>query len=309
MFLGTDALAVPIAYVAEFIDGGEGKVIKFNLDTGESEVFAVLPSSGDPMGARPRGVAVDDAGRVYVGLRGGTKNVVRYAQDGAFLGDFTQSIGGFGTGLIEFNQNDNLIVAGDISENYSVFRYNGTTGELIDTFNNPTITHVVGITVHEDTVFAAGIFSANIVQYELSSSPVSGSLFITNAVNPATGYKLIGMTIGHTGNLFAASGGAGVIKEFDIDTGALLDTFLVTNNLTADFKYNPTTNKYYRSSNDSLYVYDTNGQLVSTFTNPALTGAYGIAFADIASVPEPVTIVLLTFGLAGLGFARKKLPS
>ena len=293
------AMGTLVAYVAQFTDGGEGKIIQFNLATGASKVFAPVPSNGDPLGARPRGVAVDDLGRVYAGLRGAGRNVVRFAPDGTFLGDFTGSIYGAGTGLISFDQRGDLIVAGDVSLNHSVFRFAGGTGALIDTFNHPAITNVVGMTVYEDSVFAAGVFDGDIVKFDLSASPVLGDLFVSNAVPSAAREKLTAMTIGHTGNLFAASFGTGLVNEFDINTGALIRTFFATTGPTRDLVYDPITQRYYRSG-DSLFAYDINGQLVSTFTHPELDTGYGIAIVE--AVPVPAALPLFGSAVVLLGF-------
>jgi WD40 repeat protein len=303
LFFGQSAIAVPIAYITEFTNN---KIIRFNLETGASEVFAEIPSFGDPDGARPRGVAVDNQGQVYAGLRGGTRNIIRYSQDGTFMGGFTESIGGFGAGLISFNDAGELVVAGDISSSSSVFRYDGATGQLIDSFNNPNISNVVGLTVLERAVFAAGIFDGDIVRYDLTQTPPVGELFISNAVDSSSRYQAIGVTVGHTGNLLVASWGPGNINEFDIDTGSFLGTFMFTETGVADFQYNAQTQEYYGTNGGSLFVYDTNGELLRTLSNPSLVGAVGIAFADLETVPEPTTLALFAAGLAGLGFSARR---
>ena len=85
------ALAIPV-YVAGF---DTNNVVKFETSTGlAEEVIAFLPRVAPDTGPRPRGVALDGEGRIYVGLHGDPRNVKRFAGDGTFLDDFTASVGG-----------------------------------------------------------------------------------------------------------------------------------------------------------------------------------------------------------------------
>ena len=130
------------AYVAGF---RSGEIVRVNLDTGATEsVVHLAPDVPETTGDRPRGVARGQDGNIYVGLRGGTRNVKRFSPDGTLLGDFTASIGGFGTGLIQFDDAGDLIVAGDISSSSSVYRYDGSTGALVENFSTSGHSNVVG---------------------------------------------------------------------------------------------------------------------------------------------------------------------
>ena len=85
----------------------------------------------------------------------------------------------------------------------------------------------------------------------MSSVPGTGSTFISNGglLN-----QPIGMTIGHTGNLFVSNLRSPFIQEFDINSGAFLGTLLDVRTIgvslqdartfSVDFAYDPTWNRY-----------------------------------------------------------------
>jgi len=254
-------------------------VIRFDLSTGAwEEVIKLNPDD------RPRGVAVDGAGRIYVGLRGGSQNVKRFEWDGTPLGDFTASIGGFGTGLIAFNDSGELIVAGDVSSGSSVFRYDGATGALIDSFSVGGLTNVVGLAVDGDFAHSAALFSGNIARYDLSQSPVAGATFVAGG---GLVDRPIGMTVGHTGNFFVSSTYDPAIQEFDIDTGVFVGTSLDVSALgfsgVVDFHYDGPTDHYFLTTHDdSVYEIDSAGTLFATYQSNALDGAYAMTLVSTA---------------------------
>jgi len=268
-------------------------VVRFDLETGASEV--VLSLAAD---ARPRGVAVDEQGTVYVGLRGDTKNVKRLDLVTGALANLTASISGYGTGHIALDSHEDLIVAGDVSAN--LLRYDASSGALIDSVTLSGINNVVGMTVGGTYAYAADHFDDHILRYDLSGVPMTGNIFISGAAVPD--YPL-GMTVGHTGNLFLASSSQW-IKEYGISTGDFVANFTDMEALggnSRDLVYVPTIQTYFLPADDSVLAIGTNGQLLRTYQSDALSGAYGLAY-----VPEPAFASLFAMGLSVLLARRRR---
>jgi hypothetical protein len=253
-----------------------GNVVRFDLSTGTAEpMIALQPSSGGDTGDRPRGIAVDTQQRIYVALRGGTQNVKRFTWEGTPLGDFTQSIGGYGPGQIAFSSAGELIVGGDASLSSSIFRYSGDTGLLLGTFRLDGFANVVGLLVDGTTVYSAAYFTGKIARYRLADLPVIGASLVTGAglIDHA-----IGMTVGHDGNLFVASGGQRAVQEFNITTGAFIGTFLHLGLSPVDVKYDPYGRRYYvTDGGNSVLEYDESATLIRTLQSNLLNNTYSVA--------------------------------
>ena len=255
---------------------GSDNVVKFDVTSGAAEVLANLVAND-----RPRGIAVDAQGDIYVSLRGGTQNVVKLIPDPGGSGElipigFTESIRGFGPGLISFNDEGELIVAGDASR--VVFRHDGTTGDLIDSFTHSGCCNLVGLMVGGAYVYAGEYFQRKIFRCDLSTDPVECVLLISTTNNLD---RPLGMTIGHTGNLFVANSLSSLIQEFDIDDGTFLGTFKDLSKFglsgATDIHYDPGLGNYFISSGSSVYRVDANGDLIATYQSEDLVGAYGLA--------------------------------
>lgn len=259
-----------------------GNVVRFDLSTGAAEEVVVLEPEGAPgTGDRPRGVAVDRDNRIYVALRGGTQNVKRFSWGGAYIDDFTESIGGTGPGQIGFSRSGDLIVGGDVSGNHSVYRYDGTTGGLIDSFRLDGFQNVVGLLVDGDFVYSGSYYNGAIARYDLSVTPVAGIAFI--AANALT-ERVLGMTIGHTGNLLIASTANGAVQEFDIVTGEFIRTFLPFG--VVDIHYDAYGERYYvTGSGNSATELDQDGNVTRVFQSSDLQGAYSVTVPAIADLP------------------------
>jgi hypothetical protein len=267
-----------------------GNVVRFDLSTGAAENVIFLEPEGAPgTGDRPRGIAVDGAARIYVALRGGTQNVKRFTWTGSYIDDFTPSLGGFGPGQIGFSASGDLIVGGDVSGNSSVYRYDGVTGNLIDTFRRDGFQNVVGLLVDGDRVYSGSYFNGAIARYELSVTPVAGTTFIAADIRTR---KVIGMTIGHTGNLLIASSENGAVQEYDIVTGAFVRTFL--NFGVVDIKYDAASGRYFATaSGNGVTELDQAGNATRVFQSPDLRGAYSVA---IATVSGPTAVEATSWG-------------
>ena len=289
-------LAIPV-YVAGF---DTNNVVKFETPTGlAEEVIAFLPRVAPDTGPRPRGVALDDDGRIYVGLRGDSLNVKRFAPDGTFLDDFTASAGGFGLGQIAFGPDGDLFAAGDVSAGSAVFRYDGLTGALIDEIHTDQSANVLAIEVAGDTLYAANFFNDLVVKYDLSGADPA-ELIPTGLVHPH------GLTIGHTGNLFVG-GRDKVIENPGPSSSVFIDLLaLGIGDEVSDFAYEPRTGHYFMTQfSDSLFEFDQAGTLVGTYQSPLLAKARGIAFGQAAGISEPPTYAIIAFGLVALWLTRQ----
>lgn len=280
---GADA-AGTFLYVAGF---HSGNVVRFDLRDGDGRVVFTLPDPGPNRpgkggrGDRPRGVAVDGEGRVYVGLRGGSRNVVRYTPASKTIESFTESIGHFGPGLIDFDGRGDLLVAGDVSDNSSVFMYDGQTGALIASMNHPDVQNVVGLVVDEDSVYAAGLFSGAIVKYDLRGAEVPQPTLLADVPRVRT----LGMVVGHTGNLFVVEQMGRRIVELDVETGDPIRTFLTVDDTPGivDIAFDSATRSYFVSTGDqepdingSVLWFNEEGSLIGKLEHHDLVHPYGL---------------------------------
>lgn len=264
-----------------------GNVVRFDLNDGGGQVVFTLPDPGpsrpgmDGSGDRPRGVAVDGEGRVYVALRGGSRNVVRYTPASETIESFTESIGNFGPGLIDFDGQGHLLVAGDVSDDSSVFKYDGQTGALLATMNHPGVRNVVGLAVDEDSVYAAGLFSGAIVKYDLRGAEVPQPTLLADVPRLRT----LGMVVGHTGNLFVVEQKGRRIVELDVKTGNPIRTFLTVDDVPGivDIAFDSATRSYFVSTGDQkpdmnggVLWFNEEGTLIGKFEHPNLVHPYGL---------------------------------
>ncbi|MCA9758699.1 MAG: hypothetical protein KDA27_23100 [Candidatus Eisenbacteria bacterium] len=259
-----------------------GNVVRFDLRTGSSDVVVSMTPGVDPNTADlPRGVAIDDDRNIYVALRGTTQNIRRFSWDGQDLGSFTQSIGGYGPGQIGFDAAGDLIVAGDVSGDDSIYRYDGGTGELIDTFRIAGCDNNVGLLVSGDSAFAVSYFTGLVAKYELSAAPVTGEIVVDGGEIAS---RSVGLATGHNGNLFLAAGGASAILEFDSTDGHFVGRFIELDEAPRDVVYEPELGFYFvttGSNSTSAVVFDQAGSMVREFTDPSIVGAYSIALVEI----------------------------
>jgi hypothetical protein len=252
-------------------------VIQFELADGRSTVLAKLAT-----GSQPWGLAVNRQGEIFVGLRGGNKNIVRLVAGSTgdttgplVASDLTERIGRFGPGLMAFDRRGLLNVAADTQR--SVHRYDASSGRLVESLRLRSA-NLMGLTVVGDSVFAAENFQKSIVKFNLMADPPAGELFVNKSDHLDHAH---GMTIGHNGNLYVSNLRNGLIQEFNIKTGGFVRTLIDVHTLGGGpvkaLQYEPRLGRYFVTSDDSVYEVAPDGALTSRFQSEALSGAMGIA--------------------------------
>ena len=187
--------------------------------------------------------------------------------------DYLDAMGAPGDTEIDWTQMD-LIVAGDVSSGSSVFRYDGLTGALKDTFNFSGATNVVGLHVEGMTAYSVAYFSSKVVEYDLTLPSPPGSLLVGDAGTN----RAVGVTVGHTGNLFVLGFLDGKVNEFDLLTGAYIATHFTVSGGGHDIRYNSSLNRYWVSTfSDTVDEYDSTGVYLRSLSHPALYEPYGMA--------------------------------
>jgi hypothetical protein len=258
----------------------EGSVIYV---AGGGSLTRIDTSSGDitqpvHIGMQNRGVVVSKTGQLFVSLRYGgdsTKNVVEFDKEGNFIRQVTPTLPKFGCGLVELDSNGNIVLAEDVSGGAGrVSVYDPATGNLLKSFSPYGNHAIVGVTTAGNHAYAASLFQGHIYKYDLrgSSEINSRSVFIEGAITHGR-YKALGLTVGHNGNLFVAPWEAGYIKEFNINTGEFVRDFILTDGRTWGFKYDSSSNRYYRANGGAVIEYDADGNRLNSYVAP---GAYGI---------------------------------
>jgi outer membrane protein assembly factor BamB len=258
-------------------------VVKFDLTTGKWTEIARLPQ-----GSQPRGIAVGDGGKIYVGLHGGKKNLVKLEinKDSTQLTDVTEQIGRFGPGILVAGQGK-IWAAGDTDR--VIYRIDPATGEVAAPSHYKNCCNLVGLAASGDVLYTAEYFQRSILRYDLRAEATEGVRFINKSeyLN-----RPVGLAIGHNGNLTVANGLEPTIVEFDIKTGDYIRTFV---NLGMGGKegihgilYVPETKHYYIASGSSLYEADTQGNLTASYNSPALKKAYGIALVPLSPLQSSI---------------------
>lgn len=279
----------PAIYVA---GADSDNIVKFDYLTGEAQVAVQLPS-----GAHPRGLALDGDGAMYIATLGADKNILKAtpkpdAPDAYSLRPLTQSIGNFGPGFLQFHDSGDLIAGGD--QFRAILRIDPETGEITNRYPASGCCNNVGILVDGDVVYSAETLQDKIYRVNLSDDPVRSSLVVDRSSRVA---RPVGMTIGHNGNLFIANNEDALIQEFDPLTGAFLGTFIdlstvggsPTIEFGSDIHFEPSVNRYFATSTeDAIYEFDIQGNLIRTLQSPLLEYGRQLAFVQgVEVVPEP----------------------
>jgi DNA-binding beta-propeller fold protein YncE len=284
-----DQQRVSVPGPAIWVAGGESdNIVQFDLDTGAATVVAKLPN-----GSQPRALAVDASGRVFVGLRGRKKNVVKLVRSRPSLPetplvpvDLTPTIGRFGPGLMAFDHNGLLNIAGDTER--LIQRYNVETGEAIEPINPGRNANLVGLTAHGGVVYVAEYFQKSVLRIDATATPVK-------AVPLLHGGGLLdrphGMAIGHNGNLFVSNLRDDRVLELDPQSGKVVQVFLDVKTIGArrvnELRFSRRLDHYFISSGDTVYEVASDGTLVARFSSPTISGVQSIL---VFPADEPVPV-------------------
>ena len=264
------------------VGNGSDNVVQFDLATGRWTELAKLPK-----GSSPRGIAVGDAGELYVGLVGGKKNLVELVpgEGAAQLKDVSRSIGRSGPGMLVYSKGQ-IWTAGDTER--VIYLVNPATGEISTPpqFRNPN--NIVGLVANGDTLYAGEYFQRSVIRYEMGAQAKRAVRVVTNDTHVN---QPVGLAIGHNGNLYVASRLEPAIVEFDLKTGAyvrtLVDLGVGSKEGIYGLVYAPATRRYYISAGSHIYEVDPEGNLLAVYNSPALKKAQAIAL-----VPAGVRLAL-----------------
>jgi len=280
---GWGSLMLPEPGLQLLVAGNDSdNIVRFDLSSGESTVVAKLAT-----GSQPWAVAVSPAGQIFVGLRGGKKNIVKLVAnttgntDQPLLAtDVTDSIGRFGPGLMKFDHRGILNVAGDTER--AVLRYDVATGTLVESLRLRSA-NLMGLTVNGDSLYAAEYFQKTILRFNLASDPPQGEKFVDHSSELDRPH---GMTIGHNGNLIVSNLRNGLLQEYHRETQRFVRTFLDARTIAVsavkDLHFEPRINHYLLTSGDTVYELSTDGALLARYHTDALRGAVGMAVLPAA---------------------------
>jgi RNA polymerase sigma factor (sigma-70 family) len=247
-------------------------VVQFDIATGRWSELARLPK-----GSGPRGIAVSDAGKLYLSLERGSKNLVELVpgESAPQLKDVSRPIGRYGPGILVYSKGQ-IWTAGDTER--LIYRVDPTTGEVTTPPQFQSPFNIVGFTMDGDTLYAGEYFQRGIARYEMGTETKPTVRLVTNDVHLD---KPVGLTIGHNGNLYVASRLEPAVVEFDLQTGAyvrtLVDLGVGSKEGVYGLVYAPATRRYYISAGSNIYEVDPDGKLLATYNSPALKSANAIA--------------------------------
>lgn len=256
---------------------GSDNVVQFDPGTGRWSEIARLPQ-----GAHPRGIAVGHGDEIYLGLMGLHKNVVRLTLNGSpQIKDVTGSIGRYGPGIIAF-ENGKLWAAGDTTR--KICQIDPQTGAVSSPPQYEGHYNIVGLAADGGTLYAAEYFHRGILRYNPTTRGPDVDCLVSESPYLS---RPVGMTIGRDGNLYVANALKPTVIEFDARTGSFIRTFINLGAAGIDgikgIVYAPDEQRYYLASGSDVFEADTNGNIVATYSSPALKDAYGITILQTSS--------------------------
>lgn len=282
------------------------------ISNGMSSV-AVPANSGGL--TNPEQMAFGPNGNLFV-TSYGTNQILEYdGKTGAF-----DTVFATGNGLKQpdgfvFGPDGTLYVS-NIGTN-QILKFNGTTGQYEGVFASGS-----GLNQPRSLVFGAdgnlyvsNYGSGDVLRFEGPAGPNPG-LALPSTGNSgaifASGGGLtdpLGLTFGPDGNLYVASFGTNQVLKYDQTTGSFDGVFVQSGNGLSgahDVAFGPDGQLYLSGfySGNVLTYNGTTGAYDGTIAS-GLDGATHLLFVP-QSVPEPSSVVLVCFGIAGvLGFSRR----
>ena len=272
------------------------RVVRFDITTGASNLFATYP-----IPSSARALAVDGQGNVYSSTHTGHENVVKFipqpGTDVLTAVDFTAKIGDFGPGQIQFYKGDLYVAGGSTAE---VRQFNGVTGAPVRQFSVTGSSRFLAMTIAEDKLYYAELFQDRVRKMDLTQNPPTGGTLLLD-LNRLS--DPIVLTIGGNGHLFVVGQTTGNIQEYNAETGAFVRTFVdqsvfgIPEGYAIDkgMVYDAASDTYFVSVRDTIYRFDSQGALLSTYQSDLLRRGYGMVI-----VPEPSTYALAAVGMVAL---------
>ncbi len=222
-------------------------------------------------GGLPRGIALDEDGQVYLGMRSGSQGVERYTQAGSKVDTFVSGpIGSYGPGLLDIHDGQ-LIVAGDVASSGSTYIYDIASGSLVDSFQHSSISTVISAEGDDDVVYTTGYWTNQLVAWDTSSGSASGSMLTSDTYTSRT----MGLTVGHDGRLYICDGGANYIRAWST-SGSYGGTWANLGAAQRDIIYDEVSDTYFATVGDAVYQLDTSGSVLDSWSHSSLSCAYGI---------------------------------
>ncbi|WP_153558811.1 DUF4347 domain-containing protein [Roseimaritima sediminicola] len=186
--------------------GGSDKIYRFDANTGS--LIGLLDNSGGQL-SRPLQMLVGPGGMVYV-AGFDSDNVVRYAADGTYLGEFVAAgSGGLnGAAGLAFDAEGNLYVSSFNTD--QILRYD-STGAFVDVFADDSsgIDGPLGLTFGPDgDLYASSWKKKELYRFDISTG--GATQVISTGLSGA--YQI---AFDSAGNLLLADGSANEIKKYD----------------------------------------------------------------------------------------------
>ncbi len=203
-----------------------------------------------------------------------------------------QSLGGNGPyayedPLRQYDPDPSLYIGMIGGDNDQTMRYDATNRQLkycLDPDNAAGIDGTnLGVCTGPDAnddgvrdVYVAGYYSANVVIYDGRTGA-----YLSQFVAPGAGgiSRIMGITFGPDGNLYAASCLEGAVYRFNGATGAYMDQFVTGLSLPIGLVWGPDAHLYVATiGDDRIKVYNESGTLVRTLSGVQPVDPYGLAF-------------------------------